>query len=236
MTSPVEPAIVLLAHGSPDPRHAQGVERLAATVRGLVPRRPVLTAYLDHHPPSPADAAAQIDGDASVVPVLLTPAYHARVDVPAAVAQMGQIAGGAVRAADPLGPDPLLLLAALELLEEAGIAPSPGTAVVLYAAGSSDSAAVRSVVETLESHPVAGWGPWTVAALDGGASLGDAMAQLPAGVAETVAVSFMVAEGVLRDRMAAACDQAGIRMVEGALGQTRAVAELVIRRADSLPA
>jgi sirohydrochlorin ferrochelatase len=236
VTSPREPAIVLLAHGSPDPRHAVGVGQLAATVRRLAPRRPVLTAYLDHHPPSPTDAAAQVDGDASVVPVLLTPAYHARVDVPAALAAMNEVATGRLQAVDPLGPDPLLLEGAVELLVAAGIAADPATGVVLYAAGSSDSAAAASVVETVRQNPVPGWGPWTVAALDGGATLGDALGAMPPGTRRAVAVSFMVAEGVLRDRMAAACAEAGITMVEGALGQTEALARLVLRRADTLPA
>ncbi len=80
--------IVLLAHGSPDPRHAKGVETLAHRVRTLAPHRPVHTAYLDHHAPSPRQTAAGIGRHAVVVPVLLTPAYHAKVDVPAAVNQM----------------------------------------------------------------------------------------------------------------------------------------------------
>jgi hypothetical protein len=44
----------------------------------------------------------------------------------------------------------------------------------------------------------------------------------------------MVAEGVLRDRMAQRCGQAGVTMVPGALARTEAVARLVLERADSL--
>ena len=227
---------MLLAHGSPDPRHAAGVEALAARVRALAPARPVHTAYLDHHPPSPAEAAERA-GSAAVVPVLLTPAYHARVDVPEAVAAMTEAAPGPFAATPALGPHPFLLDAAQELLTAAGIAPDPRTAVILYAAGSSDSSAVASIGETLERHGAPGeWGPWRVAALDGGAALPAAVDSLRGEADEVVAVAFMVAEGVLRDRMAAQCVAAGIRLVDGALGDTEAMARLVVERADSLRA
>ena len=85
----------------------------------------------------------------------------------------------------------------------AGVSPDAGTAVVLYAAGSSDSAAVATIEATLAEHGAPeGWGPWTVAALDGGQALEAALAALPSQVERTVSVSFMVAEGILRDRMA----------------------------------
>jgi sirohydrochlorin ferrochelatase len=170
------------------------------------------------------------------VPVLLTPAYHVRVDVPAAVAAMNAVAAGPFAATGALGPDPLLVRGAGELLAAAGVAPDRRTAVVLYAAGSSDSAAVATIEATLGEHPPPGWGPWRVAALDGGLALPAVLRTLPMGVARTVAVSFMVAEGILRDRMVAACEQASVTMVPGTLGQTQAVARLVVRRADSLPA
>ncbi len=228
--------IVLLAHGSPDPRHAQGVEALATHVRQLVPHRPVHTAYLDHHPPSPADAGAGLGARAVVVPVLVTPAYHAKVDVPNALDELVQASGSQVELASPLGPHELLLDAAEELLAAHGISPDPTTAVLLYAAGSSDSEAVATVGHTLAEHPREGWGPWGVAALDGGSTIDEVLRRLPDEVERTVVVSFMVSEGILRDRMAQQCGQAGVSMVPGALAQTSAVAQLVLERADSLPA
>ena len=228
--------IVLLAHGSPDPRHRAGVEALADHVRAMASHRAVHTAYLDHHPPAPADVARALGPEAVVVPVLLTPAYHARVDVPEAARTLASLSGSSVVAADPLGPHPLLLAAVEELLAAAGHQPSQHTAVVLYAAGSSDSGAVVSVVRTVEDYPPQGWGPWVVAALDGGAPLQQARRALPKAVEQSVAAAFMVAEGVLRDRMAQACLEAGIELVPGALGSTHAVARLALERADSLPA
>jgi hypothetical protein len=109
--------------------------------------------------------------------------------------------------------------------------------VILYAAGSSDSSAVASIGETLEQHGAPGeWGPWRVAALDGGSALPAVVDSLRGGADEVVAVAFMVAEGVLRDRMAALCAAARIRLVDGALGATQATARLVVERADSLRA
>ncbi len=217
--------IVLLAHGSPDPRHGVGVEALAGQVRALVPGRPVAVAYLDHHPPTPAEAAAEL-AEGAVVPVLLTRAYHARVDVPAAVATMG---AGFV-AAGALGPDPALLQGVEELLARGGIGAARDLTVVLFAAGSSDSAAVAAIVDTVASSPPRGWAPWQVAALDGGQALSEVVADLDP--ARVVVVSFMVADGILRDRMAQACTQVGLALVPGTLGETTAVAALAVRRAD----
>ena len=228
--------IVLLAHGSPDPRHARGVEVLASHVRELVPHRPVHTAYLDHHPPSPREAGVGLGAHAVVVPVLLTPAFHAKVDVPNAVDELARVSGAQVTLASPLGPHARLLEAVEELLAAQGISPDPTTAVLLYAAGSSDSEAVATVDRTIRDHPRQGWGPWGVAALEGGSTIDQVLRRLPDEVDRTVVVSFMVAEGVLRDRMAQQCGRAGISMVSGALAQTSALAQLVVERADSLPA
>ncbi len=229
-----DPDIVLLAHGSPDPRHADGVQALAAHVRTLAPTRAVHTAYLDHHAPGPAETGAVLQGGAVVVPVLLTPAFHAKVDVPNAVRVMADAAGTRVDLVEPLGPHHLLLDAAEELLAAGGHLPDPGTAVLLFAAGSSDSAAVATVGETIAAHPRDGWGPWAVAALDGGVTVEQVLRTLPDRVERTVAVSFTVAEGVLRDRMVQRCGQAGVSMVAGALAQTSAMARLVLTRVGSL--
>jgi sirohydrochlorin ferrochelatase len=179
--------------------------------------------------------AADVGSRAVVVPVLLTPAYHARVDVPAAVEVIAARSGASVELAPPLGPHPSLLDAVEELLRAQGVAPDPRTAVLLYAAGSSDSDAVASVTHTVQASPRPGWGRWDVAALDGGATLEQVLRRLPEDTERTVVVSFMVAEGILRDRMAQECGRCGVTMVPGALGQTEAVAQLVLERADSVP-
>lgn len=225
------PDIVLIAHGSPDPRHAVDVERLADAVRDRARAgRAVGACYLDHHAPSPDQLAAELERPAVAVPLLLTPAFHARVDIPAAVSRL-RASGADVRLAPPLGPDDRLLDACEELLTAAGIAPDPGTAVAVFAAGSSDTAAVASIGETIERSPRRGWGHWAVAALDGGDQIEDVVARLRLDAERVVAVSFMVAEGILRDRMVERCALLGVEMVPGALVQTSTLADLVIARA-----
>lgn len=97
---------VLLAHGSPDPRSARWVACAAA---GAASRTgfPVVTAFLDHDAPPLADAVAGAasDDEVRVLPLLLSSAFHARVDVPAAVASLDR----EVVLLDPLGHPPDLL-------------------------------------------------------------------------------------------------------------------------------
>ncbi|GAA3099920.1 hypothetical protein GCM10020001_015740 [Nonomuraea salmonea] len=148
--------LVAVAHGSRDPR-------AAATVAALLDQVPldVRVAYLDHCAPSLGQALSGLRA-AVVLPLLLTEAYHSRVDLPAALNE--------ARARDPLlrvsygstlGPHPLLLSALERRLGEAGVpAGDPGTAVVLVSAGSSDARANGVVAETARVWRRSGW--WTV--------------------------------------------------------------------------
>lgn len=221
----------MIAHGSPDPRHREGVERLVDAVRDRVrPGRGVGACYLDHHGPSPSELAGELGRSAVAVPVLLTPAYHARVDVPAAVRALAA-AGADVQLRPPLGPDVRLLDACEELLAAAGVVPDPDTAVVLFVAGASDTGAVATVGETIETSPRTGWGRWAVAALEGGEAVENVVSRLQGVADRVVAVPFMIAEGMLRDRMVLRCDALAVPMVAGSLSQTAALADLVIARA-----
>ncbi len=200
--------IVLLAHGSPDARHSQGVEALAARVRALAPDRPVHTAYLDHHPPSPAEAADRARHGA-VVPVLLTPAYHVRVDVPDAVASMNAAAAPSPR------PRPSARTRCSSKAWRRCWPPRafPPTASPPWCCMPRGPATALPSPPSRPRSPSTA--PPTAGALDGrgarrGTGARSALAALPPQVERVVSVSFMVAEGVLRDRMAAACQQAGI--------------------------
>ncbi|MEV7966893.1 sirohydrochlorin chelatase [Sphaerisporangium sp. NPDC088356] len=133
------PPLVAVAHGSRDPRASATVEALLGEVRLARPGIPVHAAYLDHSRPSLGDALAGLD-EAVVLPLLLTEAYHSRVDIPSALRE--------ARASRPrlrvhqgatLGPHPLLITALERRLAEAGVEiGDPDTAVVLVSAGSSD--------------------------------------------------------------------------------------------------
>jgi sirohydrochlorin ferrochelatase len=134
--------------------------------------------------------------------------------------------------AGALGPDAELSTAAEELVARAGLAPDPSTALVLFAGGSSDRNAITAIADELGAHARPGWGSWAVAALAGGETIGDVVARLRQGGAERVlVVTYMVAEGVLRDRMVEQSEAAGATVVPGTLGETDALADLVVRRA-----
>jgi len=95
---------VLVAHGSRDPRAERSTLALAHAVRrragGMVE-----AAFLDFSTPRLADALAGSAVPAVVVPLLLTKAYHGRVDVPAEVERARVAAPGVeLRLAEVLGP------------------------------------------------------------------------------------------------------------------------------------
>jgi len=83
-------AIVLLAHGSPDPDWLAPAERTAARLRLLSPDTPVLVATLEHGPTlAAAVAALSASGHRriAVIPLFLSPGgKHIKRDVPALVA------------------------------------------------------------------------------------------------------------------------------------------------------
>ena len=83
-------AVVLVAHGSRDPRAAAATRALARSVAAARPEWDVHDSYLDHSLPRPVDVLARLAASgrrrAVMVPLLLTAAYHGRVDVPAEVA------------------------------------------------------------------------------------------------------------------------------------------------------
>ena len=83
------PALVALAHGSRDPRSAATINALVAEVRSLRPDLKIERAFLDLAKPSldtTIDRLARKHDEIVVVPLLLTEAFHAKVDVPSAIA------------------------------------------------------------------------------------------------------------------------------------------------------
>jgi sirohydrochlorin ferrochelatase len=162
-----------------------------------------------------------------VVPLLLAPAFHARVDVPAGAAT--------ARVAEVLAPDARLLdalderLAAVLAECEAGIVPE---GLVLAAAGSTDPAADRLVRQVAET-----WGgrnrlPVEVAYASAAPSVGDAVRKLRSRGAAHVAVGvFLLAPGRLHDILVDAGAAAGATAVADPLGPHPAVVGIVCDRA-----
>ena len=122
-----EPVLVAVAHGSADPRAAATISDLMATVAERASSRglgapDLRTAYLGHAPPSLAQVMQTVQGPVTVLPLLLTAAYHSKADIPRALARCGhrRVSYGAT-----LGPHPLLLsaLALAPFADRRGIEP-----------------------------------------------------------------------------------------------------------------
>ncbi|RKE18514.1 sirohydrochlorin chelatase [Streptomyces sp. TLI_171] len=226
--------LLLLAHGSRDPRHAATVEALADAVRALVPELPVTAAYLDHCAPRIAQVAPRLT-DAIAVPLLLNRAFHAKHDIPAAL----RAAGSAIPVADVLGPSPLLLDALDRRLAEAGLdvadpAVRARTGVVLAAAGSSDPAAnatTRAVAA--EWRRTRGWAAVSTAYASATTpTVADALAALrdDAAVTATAVAPYLLAPGLLPDRIATAAGSAHADHLAPVLGAAPELARLVLAR------
>lgn len=246
------PPLVAVAHGSRDPRSASTVAALVEVVRRLRPGLDVRLAYLERSAPRLPEVLAGLRDDghprAVVVPLLLGCAYHAGVDLPAAVSRARrQHPELELRVAAVLGPDPRLAALALRRLAEAGAAvdgPCParagpggtGLGVVLAGAGSSDlgaNAAVAGVAARWAAHR-----RWVgaVAAFAAAAepTVPAAVIRLRAAGASRVAVaSWFLAPGLLPDRVhaaALAADPAAV--LADPLGADPAVAEVLLDRYD----
>ncbi|NRQ30507.1 sirohydrochlorin chelatase [Nonomuraea sp. NN258] len=225
------PPLVAVAHGSRDPRAAATVAALLDRARLLRPGLDVRVAYLDHSAPTLGQALHGLD-TAVVLPLLLTEAYHSRVDLPAALNE--------ARARDPrlrvrygatLGPHPLLVSALETRLAEAGVPiGDPETAVVLVSAGSSDARANAVIGELAR-----GWarerGWWAVRAAYASAAEptpAQAVAALRRAGAPRVAVApYLLAPGFFADKVAREC---GADVVADVLGPAPELAEVLLER------
>jgi sirohydrochlorin ferrochelatase len=228
--------VVLVAHGSRDPRSAATMRALAAGVAAADGGR-VEAAFLDFNPPSvPAALRAAATGGVEpvvvVVPALLTHAYHGRVDLP----EILRSAGIAARITAVLGPaepgeepHPLLLTAVARRLSEVA---SEVDGIVLMAAGTSSPAA-RSTVELVGRRlgDRLNVGCRVGYATASGPTVSEALRELrAAGARNVAAASYFLAPGRLYD---AASDEArshGAIAVAGALGAAPELMALVRER------
>ncbi|POG49597.1 hypothetical protein BV881_01595 [Streptomyces sp. ZL-24] len=134
------PTLLVVAHGSRDPRALRTVLALLDRVRELRPGLDVRLGHIELNRPLLPDTLDGLRGaDAVLVPLLLGRGHHVKHDLPAAAAAAPSVR---TRIAAPLGPHPLLVEALYGRLVEAGWgAADQGdrhAAVVLAAAGSRD--------------------------------------------------------------------------------------------------
>ncbi|MFG2583205.1 sirohydrochlorin chelatase [Streptomyces malaysiensis] len=235
------PTLLIIAHGSRDPRHAATVDALRARVRSMRPELRVEAAFLEFNAPRVPQVLARLAAaDATEVialPLLLTRAFHAKTDIPAvlreATARHPRLS---VRQAAVLGPSPLLLDALERRLHEAGLRPADrsSTGVVLASAGSTDPEAIAVIAEIAREWRHTGW--CAVRPAFASASLPrteDAVRALRAdGVPRVAVAPYVIAPGRLPDRIAHGARAAGADLLASVLGPAPELARLLLRRYD----
>jgi sirohydrochlorin ferrochelatase len=233
------PALVALAHGSRDPRSAQTIKSLVAEVRAMRPDLRIDPAFLELSKPSFATVVDRLVkagyDEIVVVPLLLSEAYHAKVDVPEVVAEAtARHPGLRIRASRVLGLEP----AFLEVLDRRLRASLSDArvreldALVLAAAGSSDHLANQAVTRLARL-----WGSRhrlpTVAAYASAAppATGEAVRQFRSEGRRHIAVgSLFLAPGTLPDRASELALEAGAVAVSAPLGADPVLARTVLAR------
>ncbi|MFI9201899.1 sirohydrochlorin chelatase [Streptomyces sp. NPDC053048] len=233
--------LLLVAHGSRDPRHAATVAALRDRVAARRPGLRVEVGFLDFCAPSVPRVLERLaaEGVREVValPLLLTRAFHAKADLPAVLARAGSaLPGLTVRRANVLGPSALLTAALERRLDEAGaVAGERGsTGVVLASAGSSDPEAIAVIAEIAREWRHTGWCAVRPAFASASAPrTEDAVRALRAEGVRTVAVApYVLAPGRLPDRIAAGARAAGADVLADVLGPAPEVITLLLRRYD----
>ncbi len=233
--------LVAAAHGSRDPRAAVTVEAVLDGVRRARPDLPVLAAYLDHTSPTLPEALAGLAGgprrhDAVVVlPLLLTEAYHSRVDIPPTLREAAaQNPGLRVRYGTTLGPHPLLLSALERRLAEAGVAlGDPDTAVVLVSAGSSDAGANAVIAHTARewARRRTWWSVTPAYASAASPTPAEAVTRLKRAGAPRVAVApYLLAPGHFAERIERTSLAAGADTIAPVLGPCPELTTLILTR------
>lgn len=237
-----EPALVAVAHGSKDPRHRAVVMDLIAAIRAARPDLRVQVAFLDHCLPAlPQVIASLAEGGvrrAVALPLLLTPAYHANVDLPRLLrrAYAAHPALTVIQAGS-LGPHRLLVDALERRLREAGIWPGDeSVGVVLGAAGTSDIRARQALAEVARAWAGTGWAgvECAYAAAGGPDVLAAATALRRRGARQVVLAPHVLAPGILPDRLYAGARRARLDAVAQVIGAAPEVVALTIERHDAV--
>jgi sirohydrochlorin ferrochelatase len=233
------PALVALAHGSRDPRSSATIAELVAQVRELRPDLRIETAFLELCRPSFEKVVAKLVKagfeEIVVVPLLLTEAYHAKVDVPEAIERATAAHPGLqIRASRVLGLETEFLEVLDTRLREALSAARVREldALVLAAAGSSDPLANQAVARLARVWGVAHKLPVTAAfASAAPPATGEAVRTFRAEGRRHVAVASMfLAPGFLPDRAAELAVEAGAVAVSAPLGADPILARAILAR------
>lgn len=233
------PALVALAHGSRDPRSAATVKALVDEVRRMRPDLRIEPAFLELSKPSFQAAVDKLVragfDEIVVVPLLLTDAHHAKVDVPEAVATAtARHEGLQIRATSILGLESTFLdvldIRMREALKDHRVRELD--ALVLASAGSSDPLANQSVARLARlwgtRHKLPVKAAFASAAPP---ATGEAVRAFRGQGRRHIAVaSLFLAPGFLPDRAAELAYEAGAVAVSEPLGAHPEVARTILAR------
>jgi sirohydrochlorin ferrochelatase len=233
------PALVLLGHGSHNPRVTQVSRQIRAGLLELRPELDVKVAFLDHGAPSVLQVTQKLVGhgvtEVVFVPLMLSDAFLPSVEVTAALADV-KTAHPQLRvaAARPLGPEASLLSILDGRLRDALRARhvSELDGLVFAAAGSSD---VRS--NALVSRRARQWSthhrlPCVTAFASGSApGAAEAVRSLRGQGRRHIAVgSWFLAPGLLYSHQSELAFEAGAVAVSEPLGGESEIAEVALAR------
>ncbi|MER7746172.1 sirohydrochlorin chelatase [Streptomyces bacillaris] len=235
------PVLLVIAHGSRDPRHAATVHALTERVRAQRPGLRVETGFLEFNAPSVPRVLERLAAEGAdeiiALPLLLTRAFHAKTDIPSVLREArARLPRLHIRQADVLGPSPLLNATLGRRLQEAGVRPGdlPRTGLVLASAGSTDPEAIAVIAEIARELRHTGW--CAVRPAFASAALPrteDAVRALRAEGVDRVAVApYVIAPGRLPDRIAAGAEAAGADVLADVLGPAPELARLLLDRYD----
>ncbi|WP_198587190.1 CbiX/SirB N-terminal domain-containing protein [Glycomyces xiaoerkulensis] len=216
--------VVLVAHGSPDPRSP-------AVVRAIAAEAGAKAGFLEFNEPDPVDVLCALADEgaerAVAVPLLLTDAYHSRTDLPRVARRAEEERTGlTVTATDPVGDASLAAALVRGLPEDAdGLAVlAAGTRVDAGRAhvGAVAAAAGRRLGVPAAAGFASGPGP------DGAGAVEQLRVQ---GCERIAAVCYFIAPGKLCDTAVASARSAGAFWAGEPLGPAPELLALIAARA-----
>lgn len=228
--SATRPTLLLVGHGSRDPRSAQALrdlrERVAARAGGRVE-----LAFLELSEPLLEDVLAGLRGEVRIVPLLLGTAFHATDDLPGRVQEA--LAGRrdvSVGIGNALGPHPLLDAAVAARARDLVAQGHEG--VVLLGTGSSHESANREVHAVAERIQRALGVPVRAAFVTRGASLETVVESVRSrGASRLAVVPWFLAPGRLLDAGARRASAAGVDALAPPLADDDRLVDVVLSRA-----
>lgn len=189
-------SLIATSHGTDVPEAQQAISALVDAVRDAAPHLDVREAFVDVQLPRVDTAVDLTDGLAVVVPLLLTPGFHVRVDIRGAAQREW------VEAAGTLGADDRLTQVLLGRLEEAET--RRDDLVVLGAAGSTDPVALRSIERAARLLGRAWGAPVRVGHVGGsGTPIREVVSEVAQPGRRIVVASYLMAPGFFHRQLSA---------------------------------